>query len=936
MTGKSSKYFRRSYSPTSAPLSRPSKSAPFGSASARPPSSRPPPSLSSRTTAPPTSPAPPNLRPVIDEANWFGVHDQAEAEEAAGRSMAALVGRIIGAKPFPISARKLADLTRNDVVRIEPVIQVLESDPGLSARLLRLVNSAGYALRQRCTSVRHAATLVGTDRLHQIATTAAVLDLFDSKGPVAAQIIEHSTMVGAFCRYLGAHLALPVDDLFTAGFLHDIGKLMLMETEGDRYVEVFTTCASQPDTLHLLERSMYGFDHAALAAHVLSAWNIPDPVPKIVAWHHEPAQAYKMSSLMASLVETVRLSDALVYAIRQSPERSQAKVLAEHEAARYLEISEPQLAAMWDELRVLYDESHQQCQGENAPALDPRSLRPKQPLSIAASRTEDGDADQAHDLPKQFPCVACGGPTFGNTCSACGGYVCPDHQVGENEWCSVCAEDYLAEKKSIPVPVRAKWAFGALAAAVGIAGILGMVTEGRAGAIRAGVGTLLLGSLMGLVYVILKTWFVRKRFVGSRPNRYTAEPQVNDGGTQSLVPPAQAEADSEGAPKIVWPQPNVLLVEPLKEITIREITGNQDDSPKSPQLQTSSVRESRLDSVDPERVQLQRESLVTVPAPAVPTATTPDDPADDEDVPETEQGRRPRDTLTEQDISALSDAAGSQNWNEDIVRDQVLATRERRSIRKTDPGPEAQFARPFVTFRDARPSPSASEQSADISGTSAPWDPYESRREAVTEPSRVGSNDETQPPANDSAGSEIHAVAKPILVVGSEPSNADQGVPDGRGTVEDRDPLRFVTPASVHPLAALGIRSQPPCSVSNVPEPEFSEPPVAVTKPAEPDEPEVKQVPAAATLEPSLLEMTEPKLEKLVGEFASHLGSDFEARVKELAAQRIAEKVAERFMASFDVSSLIKDENTAETSRPKSTAATKTTRRKKRAPAGEE
>jgi putative nucleotidyltransferase with HDIG domain len=305
--------------------------------------------------------APADNSVAAEEANWFGTNDQAVAEENAGRSMAALVGRIIGAKPFPMSARRLADLTRLDVVRIEPVIHVLESDPGLSARLLRLVNSAGYALRQRCTSVRHAATLVGTDRLHQIATTAAVLDLFDSKSPFAAQIIEHSTVVGAFCRYLGAHLALPVDDLFTAGFLHDIGKLMLMETEGDQYVELLTSCASHPDSIHLLERKLYGFDHAALAAHVLSAWNIPEPVPKIVAWHHAPAQAYKASSLMASLVQTIRLSDAMVYAMRQGTDRAGIKELADHEAAGYLEISEPQLAAMWDELRVLFNECQQQC-----------------------------------------------------------------------------------------------------------------------------------------------------------------------------------------------------------------------------------------------------------------------------------------------------------------------------------------------------------------------------------------------------------------------------------------------------------------------------------------------------------------------------------------------------------------------------------------------
>ena len=269
MTMNSSNKFPRTRSsrPPERLSVRASKSAPFGSLSTRPPTSPAPASMTAKGPIQHSNGK--GTTPAIDEELWFGAaHDHAVAEEAAARSMAALVGRIIGAKPFPMTARRLADLTRQDVVRIEPVIQVLESDPGLSARLLRLVNSAGYALRQRCTSVRHAATLVGTDRLHQIATTAAVLNMFDSKGPAAAQIIEHSTVVGAFCRYLGAHLALPVDDLFTAGFLHDIGKLMLMETENEQYVELLTKCSTKPDTIHHLERALYGFDHAVLAAHV--------------------------------------------------------------------------------------------------------------------------------------------------------------------------------------------------------------------------------------------------------------------------------------------------------------------------------------------------------------------------------------------------------------------------------------------------------------------------------------------------------------------------------------------------------------------------------------------------------------------------------------------------------------------------------------------
>jgi|GEM_PF-1222629 len=960
MTAKSFTQCRGSNPPRSTrPREASARPAALGASSTRPPSrSTTPAGLEPAPTSPPSPASHPDRSVAVDEANWFGTHDHAVAEEAAGRSMAALVGRIIGAKPFPISARRLADLTRMDVVRIEPVIQVLESDPGLSARLLRLVNSAGYALRQRCTSVRHAATLVGTDRLHQIATTAAVLDLFDSKGPVAAQIIEHSTVTGAFCRYLGAHLALPVDDLFTAGFLHDIGKLMLMETEGDQYVELLTRCASQADSIHVLERRLYGFDHAALAAHVLSAWNIPDPVPKIVGWHHEPAQAYKASSLMASLVQTVRLSDAIVYELRRDTERTGLKDLANHEAARYLEISEPQLAAMWGELRVLHDECQQQCLGEHAPALDPRSLRPRQLLSL---NQPNGSSERAADLPKQFPCVACGCPTFGNTCPACNGYVCPDHQVGSNEWCTICAQDYQAEKKSVPVPLRAKWAFGALAAAILLSGVLGMLSSGRSGAVRAGFGTLLLGLLMGLLYLVGKTWIVRTRFVRSRPNRFVAEAQFNDGGTQSLVPSMAPETEDAVSQSVAWLKAGIHVVEPLKEITIREVTGTPNGNgpvmlppdtsvgSKTPTPLPSS--EACPTSVDPVRVQLQGESLVTLPAPArhEPSAQAPPPAVDD--VARDDERRSPRDTLTEQDASSQMAMASPHRWHDAPQGDARNDAREEPefgSLRQAGSEPDPQFAMPFVTFRKA----GAAQDRTSVTGAVQAQDSSVAQSESCTTADvleDIGQHDAKDPPHS----SEVLTIAQPTVTEHQDPpvttdptSSQGEAQPALPILSETEPPTGEVpelhpSPPNSHPLAALGLRSQPP-RPSNAAEPAIPSPGPAntgVTERSREAGSNGESLAQRGSL-PQVVDDPGPRgsgegtpdaiFESLAGELAARFGKDFESHVRELAAKRVAEVIAERFIAALDVNSLLKETSTPTISAAESPPKAAKPRRRKR------
>jgi HD-like signal output (HDOD) protein len=370
------------------------------------------------------------LSVAFDEELWFGTENGESAELAAAQSMAATAGRVVGAKPFPAAARRLADLARDESTKTGELVQVLEQDPALSAKLLRMVNSAGFGLRQRCATVRHAVTLVGSEQLYRMATTAAVLDLFDAQSEHAVQVLEHSAVVGAFCRYLGAHLSLRAEELFTAGMLHDIGKLMLLETLGAPYGKLLDTCAGHANALFLVERESQGFDHGVLAAHVLKEWNIPDPIPKIVAWHHEPTRAYASSTLHATLVQTLRLADALELVLSQGVAAEQLPTSVGLEALNYLDISEAQLVSMYDELYALRESTLAHARGDT------------ETQSVDCLQTGTRHKAPVHppvEVPRQFPCVSCGNPSFGATCVACKGYVCPEHPLDAAGWCPVCA-----------------------------------------------------------------------------------------------------------------------------------------------------------------------------------------------------------------------------------------------------------------------------------------------------------------------------------------------------------------------------------------------------------------------------------------------------------------------------------------------------------------
>lgn len=503
---------------------------------------------------------------AVDEELWFGERADVESEKLAAQSMAARAGRILGAKPFSLAARKLAELTRDPDVPLKDLVTVLESDSALSARLLRLVNSAGYALRVRCTSVRHAAALVGIEKLHQVSTTAAILDLFDSQTAHAARILEHGTIVAALSRYLAAHLSLPTDDLFTAGFLHDIGKLMLLETEGENYVDLLNEHGEAFDSLHRAERERFGFDHAVLGAHVLAAWNIPQPIPRLVAWHHQLGRAYEAGTRWCSLVCTLRLADQLSYSLDVEDAAQEIERIAAGEAARFLDISEPQLDAMWHELRVLMLRSRAVFRGEEPPALDPlpvrRSGRFKRPESVPPPVLEP-------QVPKSFPCVVCEGPSFGNRCQACGGHVCPAHELAPDSWCSLCVQDWQAHvSASQPKPsTKLGLSIGTLAIAVlaGYGASLGQTANG----LSVGVGSVLAMAFAWTVALVGSRWWRRTSFLRQRPNREQAEARrvTPEAEPERATPELSAALESSTCELLeIAPDATLASAEPTTEI----------------------------------------------------------------------------------------------------------------------------------------------------------------------------------------------------------------------------------------------------------------------------------------------------------------------------------------------------------------------------------
>ncbi len=211
------------------------------------------------------------------------------------------------------SAARLAALLGKKECTTDELEAVIRPDLALTANLLRYCNSAGFALRQQ-VSVRHAITLMGTKRLFEVVTTEAFSRIIPQQlagyGLSAASYWQHGIAVAVMGERLAERLGVAIPDLtFTAGLLHDVGKLAIcvaLESKAERVLEELE---SGEVAFVDAERKVLGIDHPEVGALICKSWNLPASLLEPIRYHHHPGQAPEGAN--RALIDLIHVADAL-------------------------------------------------------------------------------------------------------------------------------------------------------------------------------------------------------------------------------------------------------------------------------------------------------------------------------------------------------------------------------------------------------------------------------------------------------------------------------------------------------------------------------------------------------------------------------------------------------------------------------------------------
>lgn len=193
---------------------------------------------------------------------------------------------------MPATAAKLMPLLKNPDTSTAQIEDIVRYDPGLTANILKLSNSAYFGLPSRVSSVRQAIMLMGWKRLLQLVMTMCMSALMKKPIPgydlPQGELWRHSVAVSVAADTLVQSLNLTnADEAFTAALLHDIGKLILGEFVSQD-LEKIRQMVEKGISFEVAEFIVIGTNHADVGARILQGWSLPPELVNAVSWHHDP------------------------------------------------------------------------------------------------------------------------------------------------------------------------------------------------------------------------------------------------------------------------------------------------------------------------------------------------------------------------------------------------------------------------------------------------------------------------------------------------------------------------------------------------------------------------------------------------------------------------------------------------------------------------
>jgi len=206
-----------------------------------------------------------------------------------------LINKTLRMGTIPDIYYKTIAAINNPEASLDDIAGIVSKDTTLSAKVLQLVNSSFYSLRQKVDTLTWALALIGTNQLMTVVSGVSAVSLFKKIPSRLINMVsfwEHSIACGTAARLLSSYYPERMDGerFFVAGLLHDIGRLILVQNLPARFYEIFQRVRQEEIFLFTAEAEEFGADHSVIGAELALQWNLPGSLVNMIRNHHFPTQ----------------------------------------------------------------------------------------------------------------------------------------------------------------------------------------------------------------------------------------------------------------------------------------------------------------------------------------------------------------------------------------------------------------------------------------------------------------------------------------------------------------------------------------------------------------------------------------------------------------------------------------------------------------------
>ena len=243
---------------------------------------------------------------------------------------------------LPQVATKVMSLIQDPRCKVKDLERIIYTDQAITARVLRIANSAFYGVRGDVSTLSRAIVILGFNTLRSVVVTGASAALHRTKSSCFKDRIlwEHSIAVAIAARTIAKECRYASqEEAYLGGLLHDVGKVVLDANMSEEYQEVLEQVYNDRKTFIEAENDVLGFDHCDVGVLMATRWNLAPGLIEAVRLHHQPMGA----EIDPTLCAIVSLANSLCVKLGIGPERDAEIVLADLESTLMLTLEPERL-----------------------------------------------------------------------------------------------------------------------------------------------------------------------------------------------------------------------------------------------------------------------------------------------------------------------------------------------------------------------------------------------------------------------------------------------------------------------------------------------------------------------------------------------------------------------------------------------------------------